>query len=93
LLKKTGKLGVKPTGTPMEINIKLETNNCEPLPNIEQYQQLVEKLIYLTVTRPDITFIVSMVSQFMHAPCIGHLNSIDRILRYISNAHRIKEFG
>jgi Reverse transcriptase (RNA-dependent DNA polymerase) len=83
LLKETEKLGLKPAGTPMETNVKLGTNNGEPLPNIEQYQRLVGKLIYLTVTRLDITFAVSMVSQFMHAPCIGHLNVIDRILRYL----------
>jgi hypothetical protein len=77
------KLGVKSADTPMETNVKLGTNNSEPLPNIEQYQRSVGKLIYLTVTRPDIAFTVSMVSQFMHAPCIGHLNTIDRILRYL----------
>jgi hypothetical protein len=49
------KLRVKSAGTPMETNVKLGTNNGEPLPNIEQYQGLVGKLIYLTVTRPDIT--------------------------------------
>jgi hypothetical protein len=43
----------------------------------------VGKLIYLTVIQPDITFAVSVVSQFMHAPCTGHLVAIDRILIYL----------
>jgi hypothetical protein len=53
------------------------------LPNIGHYQRLVGKLIYLTVTRPDIAFAVSVVSQFMHAPRTNHLSAIDRILRYL----------
>jgi hypothetical protein len=43
LLKEIDKLGIKLADTPMEINVKLRTNNGEPLPNIGQYQRLVEK--------------------------------------------------
>jgi hypothetical protein len=83
LLKEIGKLGAKPAGTPIETNIKLGPEDGEPLPDIGQYQRLVGKLIYLTVTRPDIVFAVSVVSQFMHAPRTSHLSTIDRILRYL----------
>eukprot|EP00257_Ricinus_communis_P017578 XP_015576049.1 uncharacterized protein LOC107261432 [Ricinus communis] len=65
----------------METNVKLNLEDGEPLTYIGQYQRLVGKLIYLTVTRPDITYVVSMVSQFMHAPRTSHLDAIDRILR------------
>jgi hypothetical protein len=41
------------------------------------------RLIYLMVTRPDISFSVSQISKFMHAPRTTHLNTIDRILRYL----------
>ncbi|XP_078160139.1 uncharacterized protein LOC144555617 [Carex rostrata] len=83
LLKETGKLGAKPVGTPMETNVKLGTESGELLLDIGQYQRLVGKLIYLTVTRPDITFAVSVISQFMHAPRTSHLSAIERILRYL----------
>jgi Reverse transcriptase (RNA-dependent DNA polymerase) len=83
LLKETDKLGAKPTGTPIETNIKLGLEDGEPLPDIGQYQRLIGKLIYLTVTRPDIVFAVSIVSQFMHAPRTSHLSTIDIILRYL----------
>jgi hypothetical protein len=43
------------------------------------------KLIYLNVTRPNLSFVVSQISEFMHAPRISHLKSIDRILRYLKN--------
>jgi hypothetical protein len=83
LLKETGKLGAKPANTPMETNTKLRLEDDELLSDIGQYQKLVGKLICLTITRPDISFAVSMVSQFMHAPRTSHLSAIDRILRYL----------
>jgi Reverse transcriptase (RNA-dependent DNA polymerase) len=83
MLKETEKLGAKPANTPMETNTKLRLEEGELLSNIGQYQRLVGKLIYLTITRPDISFAVTMVSQFMHAPRTGHLSAIDRILRYL----------
>jgi hypothetical protein len=83
LLKETGKLGAKPSSTPMESNIKLGPADGEPLPDIGMYQRLIGKLIYLTVTRLDIAFAMSVVSQFMHAPRTSHLVTIERILRYL----------
>jgi hypothetical protein len=56
------------------------------LKDIGQYQRLVEKLIYLTVTRPDIAFAVSLVSQFMHAHRTTHLEAVERILRYLKGS-------
>ena len=46
----------------------------------ERYQQLVEKLIYLSCNRPCITYVVSIVSQFMHAPKEIHIEAIFKIL-------------
>jgi Reverse transcriptase (RNA-dependent DNA polymerase) len=83
LLKETEKLGAKPANTPMETNTKLRLEEGELLADIGQYQRLVGKLIYLTVTRPDISFAVSTVSQFMHALRTSHLSAIDIILRYL----------
>jgi hypothetical protein len=70
----------------MESNKKLYLNEGEPLKDIGQYQRLVGKLIYLTVTRPDISFAVSLVSQFMHAPRTTHLEAVDRILWYLKKS-------
>jgi Reverse transcriptase (RNA-dependent DNA polymerase) len=85
LLKETGKLGCKPASTPIDINMKLNAEDGELLEDINQYQKLVGKLIYLTVTRPDLSFAVSQVSKFMHAPRIPHLDAINRILRYLKS--------
>ncbi|XP_050909535.1 uncharacterized mitochondrial protein AtMg00810-like [Lathyrus oleraceus] len=48
-----------------------------------RYQRLVGKLIYLSHTRRDIAFSVSVVSQFMHSPFEEHLEAVYRILRYL----------
>ena len=66
LLKETGKLGCKPASTPIDNKYKLNTEDGEPLEDINKFQRLVEKLIYLTVTRSDISFSVSQISKFMH---------------------------
>ncbi|KAL4030802.1 hypothetical protein IC575_009054 [Cucumis melo] len=47
------------------------------------YRQLVCSLIYLIVTRPDISYVVHIISQFMAAPRTIHFTVILRILRYI----------
>jgi len=48
--------------------------------------QLVGKQNYLTVTRPDIAFVVSVVSQFLSAPRIIHWEVIMWILRYLNKS-------
>ena len=68
---------------PSSLNI---AEKGDPLPNIELYQRLVGKLIYLTITRPDITYAVSLVSQFMHAPNSYHFQLVKRILRYLKGS-------
>lgn len=47
------------------------------------YRSIVGALHYLTFTRPDISFVVSKVSQFMHSPTYSQLASVKRILRYM----------
>lgn len=53
---------------PMDTHIKQSADSGEPLQEADVYQRLVGKLIYLTITRPDIAFIVHVPSKFMHCP-------------------------
>jgi len=46
----------------------------------------VGKLNYLTLARPDISFLVSVVSQFLNSPSDSHWNAVVRILKYIKRA-------
>ena len=83
LLKETGMLGARPAETPMEMNCKLEIKPEGKSVNKERYQRLVGKLIYLSHTRPDISYAVGVVSQFASNPQKEHMEAIDRILRYL----------
>ena len=49
----------------------------------EKYQCLVGKLIYLSHTRPDISYVVSTISQFMQAPYEERMETVNIILRYL----------
>jgi hypothetical protein len=62
LLKEIDKLEAKSANTSMEINVKIELEDGEPLLVIGQFQRLVGKLIYLFVIRFDILSIVSVIS-------------------------------
>ena len=85
LLQDTGMSACKPADTPIDPNLKLG-NIKEGVPvNTQQYQRLVGRLIYLSHTRPDIAFAVSMISQFMHCPFEEHLEAANRILRYLKS--------
>jgi hypothetical protein len=86
LLSETGLLGARPADTPMDSTVKLDGEHGELFSDVGQYRRLVWKLIYLTVTRPDITFVVGVVSQYMHAPRQPHYEAIYRILRYLKGA-------
>ncbi|XP_049346452.1 uncharacterized mitochondrial protein AtMg00810-like [Solanum verrucosum] len=81
LISDTGLSGAKPVTTHLEANTKLTTMqydkliglNDDPLfKDITGYQRLVGRLIYLTITRPDISFVVQVLSQFMQQPKMSH---------------------
>ncbi|XP_062075277.1 secreted RxLR effector protein 161-like [Humulus lupulus] len=82
LWNETGMLDSKPSKTPIDLKDKRKMFEGNPVDK-ERYQQLVGKLIYLSHTIPNIAFAVSLVSQYMHDPCQGHLNAVYRILRYL----------
>ncbi|RDX62508.1 hypothetical protein CR513_59152, partial [Mucuna pruriens] len=51
-------------------------------------KQLVGKLIYLSHTRPNIAYAISVVSQFIHDPKERHLQAVERILQYLKTSPR-----
>ena len=69
-------LDCKPVDTPVDPNVKLVPRQGESLGDPGRYRRLVGKLNYLTITRPDISFPVSVVSQFLQSPCDSHWDAI-----------------
>jgi hypothetical protein len=76
LLKKSNMSEAKPIKTPMSTAHTLSLFNGDPFPDPSTYRSLVSTLQYLSLTRPDISFIVNKVSQFMHRPTSLHLQAI-----------------
>ena len=83
LFSKAGITNNKIVSTPLEYNAKLTPLDGELIFDATRYRQLVGSLIYLTVTRPDISHAVGMVSKFMDSPLSVHYAAVLWILRYV----------
>lgn len=70
----------RPIDPPMDSNVKLLQGQGKPLSDPGRYRRLVVKLNYLIVTRPDITFQVTVVGQFLNSPCDSQWNAVIHIL-------------
>jgi len=90
LLKDAGKNGEKTAKMPLEDGYKIpregEIEDSKPFNDPKLYRKLVGKLIYLTITRPDICFAVNQVSQHMQVPKEHHWRMVDRILSYLNGS-------
>ncbi|CAL0325107.1 unnamed protein product [Lupinus luteus] len=87
LLAETCLLASKPCSTPMEYGKQLlSIDTGTPLTNPTVYRRLMGKLLYLTHTRPDISFSVGHLSQFLSKPTDKHFEAAKRILRYIKGS-------
>ena len=75
-------LECKPANTPIEQKHRIVVDFGDPIDK-GGYQRLVGRQIYLSHTRPDIAYAVSIVSRYMHDPRSGHLNAANRILWYL----------
>ena len=83
LLVETGKIGCKPVSTLMDLNHKLGEVKEEPMVDKRIYWRLVGRFIYLAHSGPDIAYLVSVISQFMHDPREPHLQAAYRVLHYL----------
>jgi len=72
LLNKFVTAECNPLSTPMEQNSKLTSKEGNEFDDATKYRQLIGSLIYLTTTRPNISFVVGILSKFMQKPCEGH---------------------
>ena len=68
LLSRAGLTDSKTVDTPVELNAYLTPTGGKPLSNPSLYRRLVGSLIYLTVTRPNISYAIHQVSQYLSAP-------------------------
>eukprot|EP00253_Pinus_taeda_P006707 PITA_06707 len=73
----------KPAPSPFQSGVKLSVSCTSLEVDATLYRQLVGKLLYLTHTRPDLSFVVGLVARFMQNPRESHWKAAKRILRYV----------
>ena len=83
LLRDTGLMGCKPSSVPMDSAKQLGQEAGELMAEPLKYRRLIGRLLYLCITRPDITFAVHKLSQYVSKPCEEHWIAVEKILRYI----------
>ncbi|KAK9665921.1 hypothetical protein RND81_14G146000 [Saponaria officinalis] len=86
MLKKFNMSNCEAATTPMNVNEKLQREDGTGPADGKLYRSIVGGLNYLTHTRPDISFPVSVVSRYMHKPTKQHLGAAKRILRYVAGS-------
>ena len=79
----TSYLGCKPIATPMEPNLRLSKDDDELFDNPSLYRRLIGKLLYLTITRSDFSYVVNRINQFLVKPRIPHYKDVQRVLQYV----------
>ena len=67
----------------MARGLKLSTETGALLSHPETYRRIVGRLLYLTITRPDISYVVQHLSQFLHTPRVPHYEAVLHVLRYL----------
>ena len=72
------------TCTPLPVHLKLSHSDGTLITNPESYRSLVGKLNYLTNSRPDLSYTVQALSQYMHAPGDTHLAALHHTIRYLA---------
>ena len=83
LLARSGLTDTRTVATPMELHLQLKATDGTPLSDPSRYRHLVGSLVYLTVTWPDISHAVHILSQFVSAPTSVHYGHLLRVLRYL----------
>jgi hypothetical protein len=85
LLADAGLLAAKPCSTPMQPQLQLHKSSGTPLTDPTTYRRLIGRLLYLTHSRPEISYAVSKLSQFLDAPTDTHMLAGLHVLRFLKN--------
>ncbi|CAM8966871.1 unnamed protein product [Rhodiola kirilowii] len=86
LLEEHNLTDCKPAKTPMRLKHNLSMSAATAMADPLHYRRLVGKLIYLTITRPDLAYPVHILSQFMQRPTEDHHTAALRLLRFVKAA-------
>ncbi|XP_021991619.1 secreted RxLR effector protein 161-like [Helianthus annuus] len=83
MLVKFEMMNSKPDITPIDVNTKIYADEGKELEDQTEYIKILGSLIYLTLTRLDITFSVGVLSRYMQNPHKPHVYVVRRVLKYV----------
>ena len=86
LLSDSGLTNSKPASTPLDYANRLHQDNSSPFSDVAAYRRLIGRLLYLTITRPDVAFATQQLSQFLAQPTTTHYKAAMRVLRYLKGS-------
>ncbi|KAL3615224.1 hypothetical protein CASFOL_040885 [Castilleja foliolosa] len=86
ILSDMGLTNCKPAALPMDPKVHFNFVDGEPLSDATPYRRLVGRLLYLSITRPDISYAIHRLSQFLSAPRTTHMQALTHILRYLKGS-------
>ncbi|GJX87756.1 putative ribonuclease H-like domain-containing protein, partial [Tanacetum coccineum] len=89
ILKKFDFVTIKTTSTPMEPNKALVKDEEASNVDVHLYRSMIRSFMYLTASRPDITFAVCACARFQVTPKISHLHVVKRIFRYLKGQPKL----
>jgi len=83
LIQEIGLTAAKPVSCPLDSAVKLHKQGSDLFHDPTTYRRLIGHLVYLTTTRPIISFSVGLLSQFLDKPMIEHHQTALRVLKYV----------
>ncbi|GJT69030.1 putative ribonuclease H-like domain-containing protein [Tanacetum coccineum] len=87
--KKFDFVTVKTTSTPIEPNKALVKDEEADNVDVHLYRSMIGSLMYLTASRPDITFAVCACARFHVTPKVSHLHVVKRVFRYLKGQPKL----
>jgi len=85
LVKRFGFDGKSHARTPMSTSVKINSDLAGKPVDPSLYRSMIGSLLYLTASRPDITFSVGVCARFQANPKESHLTAVKRIIRYVND--------
>ena len=76
---------IKETATPLSSTTHLILNDGSPPVDASRYRSLIGGMQYLSLTRPDVSYAINKLAQYMHSPRQAHWTAAKRLLRYLKH--------
>ncbi|KAK6163384.1 hypothetical protein DH2020_000248 [Rehmannia glutinosa] len=89
LMKKFGMEEKSSVNIPMNTSVKMDMDADGKPVDQTRYRALIGSLLYLTASRPDITFVVGVCARFQSTPKESHMTAANRILRYLKGSQEV----